>query len=92
MLASSHVSFTQPIHLSRFMWRCMIFKCDFLRKAHSTEQNPSQGCPRLVLTAKSTEAMHTKCLAQGHNILMLLGYKQSISVSRHQHHDQCANI
>ena len=67
----------------------------FLRKAHSTEQ-PSRGCPHLVLisgthSAKSTEATSIKCLAQGHNILML-GFEPSPSVSRSRHSNQITNI
>ena len=56
----------------------------FLPKAHSTEQTPfTRALPSSTqLTAESTEAMRIKCLAQGHNIMMLPGFEPSIAVSR----------
>ena len=48
--------------------------------------------PGTYFTAKSTEAMRIKCLAQGHNILMLLGFDPSISVPRNRHHTHMNNM
>ena len=59
----------------------------FLQKAHSTEQTPVMRVflSGIYFAAKSTEAMRTKCLAQGHNIMMQQGFESSISVSRNRH-------
>ena len=48
--------------------------------------------PGTHFTAESTEAMQTKCLAQGHNILMLPGFEPSTSVSRNGHPNHMTNI
>ena len=42
-------------------------------------------------TGESTEAMQIKCLAQGHNILMV-GFKLSTSVSINRHSNHMSNI
>ena len=70
-----------------FMWY-------FLRKAHSTEQTPfTRVSPYGTrLTAESIEAMRLKCLAQGHNALMLPGFKPSITVSTNRRLTDMTNI
>ena len=71
----------------------LIFKCYFLRRAHSTEQTPLM----MVFTSfahfttESTEAMQIKCLAQGHNILMKPEFEPPIAVSRNQHLNHMTN-
>ena len=59
---------------------------------HITEQTPnSSGDSRLTsppgthFSAKSTEVMRSKCLAQQHNLLMQLGFDSAIAVSRNPH-------
>ena len=42
--------------------------------------------------AKLTEAMLTKCRAQGHNILMQSGFEPSITVSRNRHLTHMTNM
>ena len=61
----------------------LIFKCYSSLEAHSTEQTTFMRVllPGTHLTAKSTDAMWIKCLAQGHT-LMQSGFELSIAISR----------
>ena len=64
--------------------KSVIFKYYFLRKAHGTEHQLSG----THFTDEYTEAMRIRCLAQGHNILMLSWFEPSTSVSRNRHPNQ----
>ena len=66
----------------------------FPRKAHSTEKTPftRMSPPGTHFTAVSTEAIRIKCLAQGHNILILPGFQPTISVSTHRHLNHVTNM
>ena len=71
-----------------------IFKCYFLRKAHSSEETTFT---RVTLSgthfsADSTEAIRIKCLAQGRNILMQSGFEPSIAVSRNRQLSHMTNM
>ena len=61
-------------------------KCNILRRTHRPEQTPFTGVmlSGTHFTAEWTEAMRIKCLAQGHNILMLPGFEPSIDVLENQ--------
>ena len=48
--------------------------------------------PGTHFTTESAEAIRIKCLAQGHNILMLPGFEQSASVSRNRHPNHMTNM
>ena len=73
-----------------FFLNVLIFKCYFLGKDRSSEQTPFSRVFTYGthFTAETTEAMRIKCLAQEHNILMLLGFEPStsLSISRHLSH------
>ena len=64
-----------------------IFMCCFLRKAHSTEQTPfiMMFPSGTHFSIESTEAMRIKSPAQGHDILMHLGFGPSSAVSGNRH-------
>ena len=47
--------------------------------------------PDTHFTAETTEATRTKCLAQGHNIVMP-GFELSTSVSRNRHSNHMTNM
>ena len=55
-----------------FGQNALLFKCYFFQKANGTEQiHLTREFPSGThFTAESTEAMHLKCIAQGHNIMM----------------------
>ena len=44
------------------------------------------------LLAESTDAIQTKCLAQGYNILMQPGFEPSIAIFRNRHLAPMANM
>ena len=59
-------------NITHTITKCFDVQCYFLQKAHSTEQSPIMVMcqPGTHFTAESTDAMRTKCLVHGHNILM----------------------
>ena len=72
----------------------LIFKCYFLWRPHCSIQKPFTrvSLSGIHFSAESTEAMRTKCLAQGHNIQMQLLLKPLITASRNRHLTHMTNM